>query len=102
MPTITIKQILERDKEYPSSTDFADVESSVSSEVFGEVSGPTAITMTDIESAVGATDFTEATGPSVLAFSDVIYNMTKTLYVTNINSFEFGFVPFNDTLSYDE
>ena len=79
MPTIVIKETLQKDKEYSVLTDLTDVESSVSVQILNEVSGP-----------------------SVISYSDIIYNITKTLYVTNINSCEFGFVPFNDTITYEE
>jgi len=102
MPEIVIKEILERDKEYSKDTDFTDVEPTVSSETMVEVSGPTATVFSDRGNIVLATVLSDSVGPSVESFSDVVYNITKTLYVTNINSMEFGFVPFNDTITYEE
>ena len=102
MPTIVIKETLQKDKEYSVLTDLTDVESSVSAHVLSEVPGPTAISFNDEESGASVMSFSEVSGPSVISYSDIIYNITKTLYVTNINSCEFGFVPFNDTITYEE
>lgn len=79
MSEITIKENKLRDKEYQILTTFTDVESAVSAEVLSEV-----------------------TGPAASAFTDVTYNITTLQFVTNINAFEFGFIPLNDVLTYEE
>lgn len=79
MSTIDIEEIKLKDKEYTLDTEFTDVSSDVS-----------AISLSDTE------------GPTATSFSDVTYNILTAEYVTNINTFQFASIPFNDVLSFEE
>lgn len=79
MSSIDIEEIKLKDKEYTLDTEFTDVSSEVS-----------AVSLSDTE------------GPTATSFSDVTYNILIAEYVTNINTFQFASIPFNDVLSFEE
>jgi len=101
MSTIDIEEIKLKDKEYSSDTDFTDVVSGVDAVSLSDVEGPTVTPFTDI-SGPTAISLSDIEGPAAISFSDVVYNVLVTDYVTNVNTFQFASIPFNDVLTFEE
>lgn len=95
-----IEQIIYDDEQGPDAVVFTDVEGPTA-ESLVDVTGPSAVSLTDV-SGPTAIALTEDTGPTAISFCDVVYNILEWKFVTNINAFEFGGIPLNDVLNYQE